>query len=38
MSVDQFPNAGIVIVALANMDPPIANLLADYYASRMPLN
>lgn len=33
-----FPNAGIVIVALANLDPPAATLLADYYANRMPLN
>jgi CubicO group peptidase (beta-lactamase class C family) len=33
-----YPNAGIVIVALANLDPPAATLLADYYANRMPLN
>ena len=32
------PNAGIVIVALANLDPPAATLLADYYANRMPLD
>lgn len=33
-----FPNAGIVIVALANLDPPAATLLADYCANRMPLD
>jgi D-alanyl-D-alanine carboxypeptidase len=33
-----FSNAGIVIVALANTDPPATTLLADYYANRMPLN
>lgn len=33
-----FPKAGIVIVTLANLDPPAATLLADYYANRMPLN
>ncbi len=32
-----YPKQGIVVVALANVDPPAATRLADYYALRMPL-
>jgi D-alanyl-D-alanine carboxypeptidase len=31
-----FPRLGVVIVSLANLDPPAASRLADYYALRMP--
>jgi D-alanyl-D-alanine carboxypeptidase len=31
-----FPQLGVVIVSLANLDPPAASRLADYYALRMP--
>lgn len=32
-----YPAAGIVVVALSNMDPPAASQPADFYANRMPL-
>ncbi|HEV2855768.1 MAG TPA: serine hydrolase domain-containing protein [Thermoanaerobaculia bacterium] len=32
-----FPRLGVVIVSLANLDPPAASRLADYYALRMPV-
>jgi CubicO group peptidase (beta-lactamase class C family) len=32
-----FPQLGIVIVSLSNLDPPAASRLADYYALRMPV-
>jgi CubicO group peptidase (beta-lactamase class C family) len=33
-----FPESGTVIVTLANVDPPVANRLAEFYINRMPLN
>jgi D-alanyl-D-alanine carboxypeptidase len=33
-----YPESGIVIVALCNMDPPVATILTQFYANRMPLN
>jgi CubicO group peptidase (beta-lactamase class C family) len=32
------PRSGVVIATLANMDPPVANELAEFYLSRMPLD
>ena len=32
-----FPQLGIVIVSLSNLDPPAASRMADYYALRMPV-
>lgn len=32
-----YPDHGIVVVGLANVDPPAANRLIDYYLLRMPL-
>ncbi len=32
-----YPKQGIVVVGLANVDPPAANRLVDYYLLRMPL-
>jgi len=32
-----YPEQGIVVVGLANVDPPAASRLVDYYLSRMPL-
>ena len=32
-----YPKQGIAVVALANVDPPAATRLADYYVLRMPL-
>jgi len=31
-----FPESGYVIVALANLDPPAAGKLADWFVNRMP--
>ncbi|HNR92382.1 MAG TPA: hypothetical protein PKO41_08155, partial [Dokdonella sp.] len=31
------PRAGTIIVALSNLDPPVASQLASYYANRMPI-
>lgn len=33
-----FPESGTVIVTLANVDPPVADRLAEFYINRMPLN
>jgi CubicO group peptidase (beta-lactamase class C family) len=33
-----YPNTGIVAVALANMDPPAASRLIDFFQARMPLH
>lgn len=33
-----FPESGTVIVTLANVDPPLANRLAEFYLNRMPLD
>lgn len=33
-----YPDAGIVIIALCNVDPPAATTLTSFYANRMPLN
>ena len=32
-----FPALGVVVVALSNLDPPVANNLVDFYALRMPI-
>ena len=32
-----YPDLGVVIVALSNLDPPAADHVADYYALRMPI-
>lgn len=32
-----FPESGTVIVTLANIDPAVANRLAEFYINRMPL-
>lgn len=32
-----YPEAGYVVIALANLDPPAANHLAEYFENRMPL-
>ena len=32
-----YPKQGLVVVALANVDPPAASRLVDYYLLRMPL-
>lgn len=31
-----YPELGVVLVALSNLDPPVATRLVDYYALRMP--
>ena len=33
-----FLQSGTMIVSLANLDPPVANQLAEFYIARMPLN
>ncbi|MET0535920.1 MAG: serine hydrolase domain-containing protein [Steroidobacter sp.] len=33
-----FPELGYVIVALSNLDPPAASMLAEYYVARMPVD
>ena len=33
-----FPHSGTVIVTLANLDPQVANRLAEFYLNRMPLD
>jgi hypothetical protein len=32
-----FPELGYVLIALANLDPPAATRLIDFFAARMPL-
>ena len=32
-----FPAQGIVLIGLANIDPPVIERLVDYYTTRMPL-
>jgi D-alanyl-D-alanine carboxypeptidase len=33
-----FPELGYVIVALSNFDPPAAQMVAEYYVARMPVD
>ena len=33
-----FPELGVVVVALSNLDPPAAGYVVDYYVIRMPLD
>ena len=32
-----YPELGVVVIALGNVDPPAAERLSDYYVRRMPV-